>query len=119
MAAYFAFVGWYKAFAPMTELARHGAWTAHVPEWIGRPMRWAELVGAGAMVLAAIPHLGRPIARYDVIAAVSLAASQIASGVVHTQHGEAAALPQNVFLFVTLLVIAGLCRSQSPRREVL
>lgn len=111
MAAFFAFVGWYKAFAPVAELAAHHAWTAHVPQWIGRPMGWTELLGAAAMALAAIPVLGRRVRPVAMIAAVWLALSQIVSGAVHLTHGEGDALPQNLFLFVTLLAIAVLCRT--------
>lgn len=116
MAAFFVFVGFYKAFAPMAELARHGAWTAHVPEWIGRPMGWTELVGAVAMALAAIPGLGRRVGPFASRMAVWLALSQVVSAWVHVTHGEASALPQNLFLFVTLLVIAGLCRAPANQQ---
>ncbi|HEY6871035.1 MAG TPA: DoxX family protein [Novosphingobium sp.] len=117
MAAFFAFVGWYKAFAPNAELASHHAWTAHVPEWIGRPMGWTELAGAMAMALAALPVLGRRVRPLAMVAAAWLAASQIVSGAVHVTHGEASALPQNLFLFITLLVIAALCRDPSSRGD--
>ena len=113
MAAFFAFVGYYKAFAPMEELARHGAWTAHVPEWIGRPMGWTELAGATAMLAAAMPVIGWRAGGYAAIAAVWLALSQFISAGVHVTHGEASALPQNLFLFVALMGIAALCRAGS------
>ena len=115
MAAFFGFVGSYKAFAPMAELARHGAWTAHVPEWIGRPMGWTELAGALAMAIAAIPRVGRAARPFAAMAAVWLAASQFVSAGVHVSHGESSALPQNLFLFVTLLVIAALCRGPAQQ----
>lgn len=113
MAAFFVFVGWYKAFASMAELASHGAWTAHVPAWIGRPMGWTEMLGAVVMAVVALPAVPavRLLRGPAAWAAVWLAASQIVSAAVHVTHGEAAALPQNVFLFVALLVIAWLCRT--------
>ncbi|MBC2668845.1 DoxX family protein [Novosphingobium piscinae] len=115
MAAFFAFVGYYKAFAPMAELVRHGAWTAHVPQWIGRPMGWTELVAAAALALAGLGGIGRPVRPFAAKAAVWLAASQCVSAWIHVAHGEASALTQNLFLFITLLVIAGLCRAPANR----
>lgn len=117
LAAFFAFVGWYKAFASMAELASHGAWTSHVPTWIGRPMGWTELAGAAAMAVAAIPVAGRFARPAAAILAAWLAASQIVSAAVHVTHGEGGALPQNLVLFVTLLAVAALCRTPSVRGE--
>lgn len=113
MAPFFAFVGWYMAFEPMAELARHHAWTAHLPVWIGRPFGLTELAAAAAIALAALPVVGRRVRPLGVIAALWLAASQVVAAAVHFTWGEVAALPQNLVLFIALLVIAALCRDPS------
>ena len=106
LAAFFAFVGWYKAFAPVSELLAHHAWTAHVPVWIGRPMGVTEMAGAGALLAGLFPAAWR----WTRVAALWLAASQIPSSVIHWTHGEAAELPKNLLIFGMLLTIAALCR---------
>lgn len=102
LAAFFAFVGWYKAFAPQAELLLHHAWTAHVPWWIGRPMGWTELAAAAALA-AGVTTRAWPATR---IAATWLALSQVVSAWVHVHNGEGGALGQNLFLFASLGVIA-------------
>ena len=113
LAAFFAFVGYYKAFAPVSELLLHHAWTAHVPWWIGRPMGWIELAGAAALVAGLTPR-NWPATR---IAAAVLAASQIVSAWVHVHNDEANALGQNLFLFLTLGLIAFAARAGGPRHD--
>lgn len=102
LAAFFGFVGSYKAFAPQAELLAHHAWTAHVPWWIGRPMGWTELAGAAAMI-AGVTTRAWPA---TTIAAAWLAASQIVSAWIHVRNGEGDALGQNLFLFVALGLVA-------------
>lgn len=102
LAAFFGFVGYYKAFAPQAELLEHHAWTSHVPWWIGRPMGWTELAGAVALV-AGVTARAWPATS---IAAAWLAASQIVSSWIHVHNGESDALGQNLFLFVALALIA-------------
>lgn len=102
LAAFFGFVGWYKAFAPEAELLQHHAWTAHVPWWIGRPMGWTELAGAAALVAGIAPRAWPATS----LAAAWLAASQVVSAWVHVHHGEGDALGQNLFLFVALGLVA-------------
>lgn len=110
LAAFFGFVGWYKAFAPVPDLLAHHAWTAHVPWWIGRPMGWIEMFGAAALV-AGLAARAWPATR---IAAAVLAASQIVSAWVHVHNNEADALGQNLFLFVALGLIAFAARAAKP-----
>lgn len=106
LAAFFGFVGWNKAFAPLAELARHGAWTVHLPEWLGRLVGWSELALAAALLAVPVrPAIGR-------IAALALVANQIAAGLVHLARGETAALPQNAVLIVMLLALWGAARTQ-------
>lgn len=102
LAAFFAFVGWYKAFAPEAELLAHHAWTSHVPWWIGRPMGWTELAGAAALA-AGVSVRAWPATR---VAAAWLAASQIVSSLVHVRNGEADSLGHNLILFIALGLVA-------------
>lgn len=110
LAAFFGFVGWYKAFAPVSELLLHHAWTAHVPWWIGRPMGWIELAGAAALV-AGLAARAWPATR---IAAAELAASQVVAAWVHVRNDEAGALGQNLVLFLALGLIAFAARAAEP-----
>ena len=110
LAAFFGFVGWYKAFAPLPELLAHHAWTAHIPAWLGRPMGLTEMAGAAALVAGLVPAAWR----WTQLAALWLAASQIPSSVIHWTHGEAEELPKNLLIFVLLLAVAALCR---PARQ--
>ena len=108
LAAFFGFVGWNKAFAPLAELARHGAWTVHLPEGLGRLVGWSELALAAALLAVAVrPSIAR-------IAALALVLNQIAAALVHGALGETAALPQNAVLIVILLALWGAARE--PRR---
>lgn len=90
LAAFFAFVGWNKAFAPLADLARHGAWTVHLPQWLGRAVGGSELACAALLLV--------------------LVANQACAAAVHLAHGEAAALPQNAVLMALLIALAWLGR---------
>lgn len=106
LAAFFGFVGWNKAFAPLAELARHGAWTVHLPEGLGRLVGWSELALAAALLAVPVrPSIAR-------IAALALVLNQIAAALVHGALGETAALPQNAVLIVMLLALWGAAREQ-------
>lgn len=100
LAAFFGFVGWNKAFAPLEDLARHHAWTVHLPEWLGRAVGWSEL--ALALGLLAILIGKRRIAH---IAALLLIANQFAASAVHLAKTETAALPQNAVLIALLVLV--------------
>lgn len=104
LALFFAFVGWNKAFAPLADLVRHGAWTVHLPEALGRLVGWSELACALALLGALLPAGGR-IGR---LAALVLIANQLAAGAVHAAQGEGAALPQNALLIAMLAALAWL-----------
>ncbi|WP_430388169.1 hypothetical protein [Blastomonas fulva] len=55
LAAFFAFVGYHKAFAPLAELAQHRVWTLALPVWAGRVIGWSELLlAAGLLGLIAL-----------------------------------------------------------------
>ena len=102
LAAFFAFVGWNKAFAPLAELARHGAWTVHLPPWLGRAVGGSELACAALLLVPG---------RLRRIAALVLVANQACAAAVHLAHGEVAALPQNALLLALLIALAWLGRS--------
>lgn len=114
LAAFFAFVGWHKAFASQADLELHHAWTAYVPWWIGRPWGWVELAGAVALLAGAVTPRAWP---WTWPFAAILAASQTWSSVIHLQHGQTDALPQNLILFVVLVLIAVITRA-AQRKEI-
>lgn len=101
LAAFFAFVGYWKASGPMAALAEHGAWVAGFPEWFARAVGASELACAAALL--AEPFVAdRRVASWG--APVLILNQAIALGV-HAARGEAAqAAPQNLFI-ITLLVI--------------
>lgn len=102
LAAFFGFVGWNKAFAPLDELARHHVWTLVLPEAFGRLVGWSELVlGAGLLAVLVPPH--RRLAR---LSATVLIVNQIVAAAVHAARGEIAALPQNGVLIALLGLVA-------------
>jgi DoxX-like family len=113
LAAFFGFVGWNKAFAPLAELARHGAWTVHLPEWLGRLIGWSEMAMAAALLAALAPRW-RHLAR---IAAWLLIVNQLAAAAVHFSHGETAAMPQNAVLIAVLFILAGALAPVPVREE--
>lgn len=102
LAAFFAFVGWSKATAPLDELARYHAWTVYLPEWLGRLVGWSEL--ALALGLLTVPFAKVRCAAGG--GAVLLIANQACAAAVHALHGEAAALPQNAVLMLLLAFVA-------------
>lgn len=102
LAAFFLFVGYMKASAPLSELALHGAWTVHLPEAAGRAVGVSEM----ALAIALLAGLARPMA--GVAAALILILNQIVAAAVHAGSGESAALPQNAVLIALCLAVAGL-----------
>ena len=108
LAAFFAFVGYWKAFGPIEALAEHHAWVAGFPDWFARAVGWSELACAAAFVISVLTSL-RGLAFWT---AIVLIANQLAALAVHVSRGEvAAADPQNL----VLLVMLGLIVLQTPR----
>lgn len=105
LALAFAFFGYSKAFAPLTVLAEHHAWTTALPRVAGRLVGITELVAALALLL------GATRARWGALAtgaAAYLVANQACAALVHAGRGETAALPQNALLVgLALIVIFG------------
>lgn len=102
LAAFFAFVGYMKATAPLTTLAQHGAWTTRLPEAAGRIVGVSEIVGAALLLVGLLP--GR--ARIGAASALILIVNQGVAAGVHAAAGEGHALPQNAVLVALLAVVA-------------
>lgn len=113
VAAFFGFVGWHKAFAPLAELARHHAWTVFLPAWAGRLVGWSELAMAAGLLAALAPRGAQVVTA----SALLLLANQLVAAAVHLAHGEAGALPQNLGLIAALAVIALLARGHFILRK--
>lgn len=108
LAAFFAFVGYFKCFASLATLAEHHAWTVALPEWIGRIVGASELAAAAGLTAGMV----RPAAiRW---AAGYLIVNQACAALVHLASGEAAALPQNAA--IAALCIAAILLTPSTTR---
>lgn len=106
LAAFFGFVGWMKATAPLAMLARYGAWTVRVPEPLGRAVGVSEIVCA----LLLLAGLLAGCARIGAASAVILIVNQLVAAAVHASAGERHALPQNAVLIAALALVAWLSR---------
>ncbi len=102
LAAFFAFVGFNKATAPLADLATYGSWTVHVPELLGRAIGWSEM----ACALCLFVPGWRRANRVRDSACFTLIANQLVAAAVHFTHGEAGALPQNGGLVGLLALVA-------------
>ncbi len=91
LAAFFTFVGFHKLFSPLSELAKHGAYTVHLPEWLGRFAGVTEMLCGFALVAGIIPRW-RAAAKWG---AVYVFVSQIVAGSIHINYGETHSLPAN------------------------
>ncbi|HKT86043.1 MAG TPA: DoxX family protein [Novosphingobium sp.] len=111
LAAFFAFVGWYKAFASMASLAAYHAWTVWLPLPLGRAVGWSEL--ACAILLLGV--VNRHLIPFVRASALVLIVNQLVAAVVHAVHDEVAALPQNIVLIAMLAVVAWLAQSFGGR----
>ena len=103
LAAFFAFVGYWKAFGPIAALAEHHAWVAGWPDWFARTVGWSELACAAALIVATLT--GRSAVAFWT--ALVLIINQLAALSVHASRGEAAAAgPQNLVILAVLGLIA-------------
>ncbi|MBL8549012.1 MAG: DoxX family protein [Hyphomonadaceae bacterium] len=103
LAAFFLFVGYWKALGPIEALAEHRAWVAQFPDLFARAVGWSEILCAIGLLIPAFPATRR-VALWS---ALILAINQLVALGVHAARGEAAqAAPQNVFLIVALSAIA-------------
>lgn len=103
LGAFFAFVGWMKAFAPLSELKLHHAWTVWIPEALGRAVGWSEMIGGTLLVVSLA--IGR-LAAWHRCVALYFIANQIAAGAVHLTVGETGALAQNAVLIAGFACLA-------------
>lgn len=106
LAAFFAFVGWHKAFSSSEMLAQHGAYTVHLPDWLGRIAGFTEMVCAAALLFGIVPRWSWAA----MAGAGYVFCSQILAGAVHIAHDETGALPANVRWMVLAAVLFFLCR---------
>lgn len=113
LALFFAFVGWNKAFASLADLARHGSWTVHLPEWLGRIVGWSEML----LALGLMAGLARPRRSLAAISALALVANQLVAAFVHFTHGETAALSQNFVLILLLTLVASAWRPKGRETQ--
>lgn len=109
LAAFFAFVGYWKALGPIEALAEHHAWVAHLPDWFARAVGWSEIACAAALLVPALPST-RTIAFWG---AALLMINQLVALSVHSMRGEAAqAAPQNLMICALLALILFATRPQ-------
>lgn len=113
LAAFFAFVGWNKAFATLADLARYHAWTVYIPEALGRAVGWSEMALAAGLLGALVPACWT-MARAS---ALLLVANQVMAATVHIAQGEADALPQNGLLIAALLAVAFVLPATQNKQE--
>lgn len=107
LAAFLAFVGWHKTFSPLADLARHGSWTVHLWEPLGRLVGLSELACALALALPLVWPRAAPARRW---ACCYFIANQIVAAGIHAAQGEAHALPQNAVLVALAVTIFALDR---------
>lgn len=98
LVAFHGFVGWHKAFSSHAELVRHTAWTAHLPELLGKAIGWLEM----GLTVALLVALLRPrFARLGVMACAAFVVLEAISLLTHQIMADGAPALQNV---VTILV---------------
>jgi uncharacterized membrane protein YphA (DoxX/SURF4 family) len=110
LAAFFLFVGYWKALGPIEALAEHRAWVAHFPDWLARGVGWSEIACAIGLLVPALPAV-RGVAFWS---AIVLAINQAAALSVHLSRGEAAqAAPQNIAIIAMLGAVVAASRTRS------
>lgn len=102
LAAFSAFVGWNKAFAPLAVLAEHSAWTWHLPVWLGRFLGIAEII---AVVLLLAGLIMPRVAKMGFIAALWITLNNTVAMIVHIIHDETHTLMQSVLVISLCIVI--------------
>ena len=103
LGAFFAFVGYWKAFGPIHALAEHHAWVAGWPAWFARTVGWSELLCAAVLIASALGGLPR-VAFWT---ALVLIINQLTALAVHVSRSEAAAAGlQNLVILAVLGLIA-------------
>jgi hypothetical protein len=113
-AAFFAFVGYWKALGPYAALAEHHAWVAGFPAWFARGVGWSEVLCSVALIL--------PVARFRGFcpaawAATVLVLNQAVAMAVHVARNETAAVPQNLVIIALLGALLWLLRGGDRNEE--
>lgn len=101
LAAFFCFVGYWKALGPAAALVEHKAWVAGFPLFFARAVGWSEIALALLLLATAWPRL-RKAAHW---AAPLLVVNQLVAGLVHISRRELDALPQNAVLLALLVLV--------------
>jgi hypothetical protein len=115
VAAFFAFVGYWKALGPIDALAEHHAWVSGMPSWFARGVGWSELACAAALFAST---LGK-VQSLAYGATIVLIVNQIVAFGVHFARGEAAAGPQNLVAIALLAyVLLDPQRSKAATRSI-
>lgn len=111
LAAFFCFVGYWKALGPMAALAEHRAWVAGFPEPLARTVGWSEILLGLLLLVVAVPRLRKA----SWWAAILLMVNQLIATAFHVARGEFDAVPQNVVLvaLLALLVITEMRRKET------
>jgi DoxX-like family len=112
LAAFFAFVGYWKAFGPIAALAQHHAWVAGWPDWFARAIGWSELACATALLVSSAGGLSG----IAMCAALVLVINQLAALAVHASRGEAATMGQQNLIIIAALGLIALCASLTRGR---
>src|SRR5262245_39065702 len=103
LAAFFLFVGYWKALGPYAALAEHRAWVADFPPWFARGLGWQEIVCALGLLVPAVA----PVRGVAFWSAIGLLINQAVALGAHAMRGEAAqAAPQNLILIAALGAVA-------------
>jgi len=110
MAAFFGFVGYFKALGPWDVLVEHRAWVTQLSPGLARAVGWSEIVLGLLLLTVAFPRL-RLVALGS---AVLLVANQLAASLVHYSRQEFDALPQNAVIILLLALIIGSTFKRKP-----
>jgi uncharacterized membrane protein YphA (DoxX/SURF4 family) len=114
MAAFFAFVGYWKALGPYAALAEHHAWVAGFPAWFARAVGWSEILCSVALILPVARLRGSRPAAW---AATLLVLNQAVALAVHVARDETAAVPQNLVIIALLGALLWLLRGGNRNEE--
>lgn len=99
------FVGYHKAFSPLEELARHSAWTIHLPLLLGRALGLMEIAGAAILILS-LPF--RRHARVGTLAGGWIGLNHTVAAMVHIAHAEWHTLTQSAIMITLCIVMTAL-----------
>lgn len=111
LAAFFCFVGYFKALGSWDVLLEHRAWVTALAPAPARAVGWSE-IALGLLLLAAAQPRWRRVSWW---AAVLLVLNQLFAAMVHLGRQELDALPQNVVVIalLALLIVSDLKRKNT------